>query len=414
MDQIETKTTNCRICGNSNLIEVMDFGELALTGVFLTGGNEVPTAPLILCRCESCGLVQLAHSYKQEFLYGDTYGYESHLNPSMVTHLQAKAKMLEQKYLSDKENPIVVDIASNDGTLLSGYTNPNCRTVGIDPLIDVVGNFYPKNATKLKQFFSSVGYFSKVNEKADLVTSLSVLYDLDDPRKFAQDVAEILNADGIWHFEQSYLPTMIDTLSYDTICHEHLLYLTLTDIENLLRESGMVIIDASLNSVNGGSIAVTAQKKSLKEKSPFAQYLLEKEIGRGYKSIEPIRIFAHNADRHRSELKDLILNYKNSGFDVYALGASTKGNVLLQWLEIDNDLIKSIGDVNTRKFGKQTPGTCIPIVDENEILKLASSNVIALVLPWHFRQGIVAKSQKFLENGGALMFPLPQIEVVSI
>ena len=414
MALIEKKTLNCRICGGPNLFQAMDFGLLALTGVFQGDGAQVPRAPLILCRCEDCGLVQLGHSYQQESLYGETYGYESHLNPSMVSHLQAKAKMLERKYLSGNTNPIVVDIASNDGTLLAGYSNPDARLVGIDPLIHFVTDHYPHNAIKLQEFFSARGYFSSTTEKADLVTSLSVLYDLDDPRKFAQDVADILKDDGVWHFEQSYLPTMVDTLSYDTICHEHLLYLTLTDIENLLAGSDMIIVDASLNSINGGSITVTAQKKSRKKKSPFVDYLLDKEVKAGYRTSEPIKKFSQNALQHKADLKSLIQKYIDSGFDVYALGASTKGNVLLQWLEIDQKMIQSVGDINPRKFGKQTPGTCIPIIAEDEILKLGHENLIALVLPWHFRQGIVTKSQQFMQSGGALLFPLPQIEVVSI
>ena len=276
MGLIETKTINCRICGGPNLYEVMDFGNLALTGVFQVHGDQVPTAPLCLCRCQDYGLVQLGHSYRQEYLYGETYGYESHLNASMVSHLQSKAKMLERKYLAGNSHPVVVDIASNDGTLLAGYTNPNSQLIGIDPLIHVVTDHYPVNAIKLQEFFSASSYFSINSEKADLVTSLSVLYDLDNPRKFAQDISEILNDNGIWHFEQSYLPTMVETLSYDTICHEHLLYLTLSDIQNLLTGTDMVIIDASLNSINGGSITVTAQKNSKKIKSPFVDFLLDR------------------------------------------------------------------------------------------------------------------------------------------
>jgi len=414
MRLIETKALNCRICGGHNLHEVMDFGNLALTGVFQADGDHVPTAPLCLCRCQDCGLVQLGHSYQQESLYGETYGYESHLNASMVSHLQSKAKMLERKYLAGNSHPVVVDIASNDGTLLAGYTNSNARLIGIDPLIHIVTDHYPVNAIKIQEFFSASGYFSVITEKADLVTSLSVLYDLDNPRKFAQDIAEILNENGIWHFEQSYLPTMVDTLSYDTICHEHLLYLTLSDIQNLLAGTDLVIIDASLNSINGGSITVTAQKSSKKKKSPFVDFLLEKEVKSGYRTNEPIKRFSEKASQHKIDLKNLIQKYIDSGFDVYALGASTKGNVLLQWLKIDQSMIKSVGDVNSRKFGKQTPGTCIPIISENEILNIANENVIAIVLPWHFRQGIVTKSQQFMQSGGALLFPLPQIEVVSI
>ena len=415
MSSIETKIDMCRICSNKSLEIIMDFGDLALTGVFLDQGKSVPRAPLQLSRCCDCGLVQLAHTYDQAALYGDSYGYESHLNSSMVAHLKSKAQSLEARYLRNLKTPTIVDIASNDGTLLSGYTNNQAKLVGIDPLISVVSDFYPENASKIAEFFTADSYFTSNSQKANLVTSLSVLYDLDNPKKFVADIASILDEGGIWHFEQSYLPTMVDTLSYDTICHEHLLYLTLNDIKNLLEDSGLELIDASLNAVNGGSIAVTAQKlPATYGQSPFVSFLLNEESKKGYGTDLPIRNFAANSENHRIELKKLIAAYKEKGFEINALGASTKGNVLLQWLGLDQDYIESIGDINPRKFGKQTPGTGIPIVNETEVLNVKNTNSISIVLPWHFRNGIVTNCQSYIHKGGSLLFPLPQIEVVSI
>jgi hypothetical protein len=153
----------------------------------------------------------------------------------------------------------VVDIASNDGFLLQGYTVAGSY-VGIDPLLDNFSDYYPPAAIKIKDFFSSSTYFESTKTKAHLVTSLSVLYDINDPIQFATDVHSILEDEGIWHLEQSYVPLMVDTLSYDTICHEHLTYLRLKDIQEILTRTGFQIIDVSLNSINGGSIAVTAIK----------------------------------------------------------------------------------------------------------------------------------------------------------
>lgn len=415
MSSIATKIDACRICAGKTLSPIMDFGDLALTGVFLSDGTKVEKSPLVLCRCDGCGLVQLQHTYEQSALYGESYGYESHLNNSMVAHLKSKARALEARFLQEKASPIIVDIASNDGTLLAGYTNKKANLIGIDPLISVVSDFYPENSHKVGKFFNADSFFSVTTEKADLVTSLSVLYDLDDPKGFVRDISLILEDGGVWHFEQSYLPTMVDTLSYDTICHEHLLYLTLNDIKNLLMGTDMVLIDASLNAVNGGSIAVTAQKKPISYKeSPFLSFLLQKEEIRGYHTDLPIKKFASDSEKHRIELKELIEDYKSLGYEVHALGASTKGNVLLQWLGLDKEFIKSVGDINPRKFGKETPGTAIPIINELEVLKLNPKSSVSVVLPWHFRNGIVLNCQEYLHSGGALIFPLPQIEVVSI
>jgi hypothetical protein len=332
----------------------------------------------------------------------------------MVSHLTHRAKILEGRYLQDIREPVIVDIASNDGTMLTGYQNPRAKLVGIDPLISVVSDYYPKSALKIADFFSVKAYEKKTDKKAHLVTSLSVIYDLESPETFARSVYEILEEGGVWHFEQSYLPTMIKALSYDTICHEHLLYLSLHDINRILMKTGFQILEVTLNSANGGSIAVTAVKSKVKQKSsPFASYLLMKEEKDGIVDGTAIRKFATLACLHKEEFRDLVRRFQWEGYSINGLGASTKGNVLLQWLGLDSSVIEKIGDVNSRKYGKQTPGSGIPIVPEDQVLSSGNSRTLALVLPWHFRAGIIEKSRPLLERGGSLLFPLPQIEVVA-
>ena len=407
-------THECRICGSAELKEVIDFGDLALTGVFIENGQEVPKAPLKLVLCRECGLVQLGHKYEQNALYGETYGYESHLNRSMVEHLQQKARVLERKFLRSIEKPVVVDIASNDGTLLSGYMSDTVIKIGIDPLIEVVADYYPVDAIRVSEFFSTSAYENLGIGPANLVTSLSVIYDLDRPVEFANQIYEILQDGGIWHFEQSYLSLMLETNSYDTICHEHLLYLSLTDIQRILKEANFQLLDASINSVNGGSIAVTAIKTNeVINPSPFVRYLLKVENETGITDGSRINSFSDQFRKHAIALKSLITEYKELGFDVIGLGASTKGNVLLQAAGIDAHLVRAIGEVTPRKFGKQTPGSSIPIVDESNLLNGASEKTLAIVLPWHFRENLLPKLEQYLSQGGKLLFPLPDIEMVS-
>jgi hypothetical protein len=415
MEFMTERITKCRICSATNLKEIIDFGNLALTGVFLEDGNNVKHAPVLLAMCTSCSLVQLMHNYPLENLYNESYGYESHLNPGMVAHLQQKARLLEDKYLIDLKEGIIVDIASNDGTLLSGYKNKNLVKVGIDPLIDFMNSYYPKNSIQINKFFSASEYWKHCSTGANLVTSLSVLYDLQDPINFARQINDILVDGGIWHFEQSYLPMMIQSNSYDTICHEHLLYLSLHDIRQILKQSGFELLDVSLNSTNGGSIAVTAIKseKGFTE-TPFIQYLINLEIRSGICNGDAILDFAQNYKSHSAELKKLVFQYLESGFDVIGFGASTKGNVLLQTIGLNSSHIRALGEVNTRKFGKQTPGSCIPIVSEDELIQSASNKTIAIVLPWHFRETLVKSLEVFLANGGRLLFPLPNIEEVCV
>jgi hypothetical protein len=408
---------SCRICTSHSLVSRLNFGEICLTGVFEIEGDKVRRAKMELGQCLDCGLVQLMDSYPTDWLYGETYGYESHLNAEMVKHLTQKANFLSNHFLYDSQsyrNKIVVDIASNDGTFLSKFDDGNLVLVGIDPLAEIVSDLYPANSVKIPNFFSADLYWATMKDPADLVTSLSVIYDLDDPVRFASDVNSILKDGGIWHLEQSYLPTMCDTLSYDTICHEHLLYLTLHDIQRILVITGFKILNVSLNSVNGGSIAVTAIKTNAQiEGDPFTEFLLTREISEGYLDGTRIQKFVEDSKSHRLKLLELIIEYKRKGYDVVGLGASTKGNVLLQWLNLDCQIISKIGDVNPRKFGKRTPGTNIPIISELELLNESNNRTVALVLPWHFRSGIQSNCEKLVKGGGRFLFPLPHIEVVS-
>ena len=415
MSNITKKVSGCRVCKVSSLEALIDFGQVALTGVFIEKGETVKKEPMVFVRCLSCGLVQLGHNYSNIDLYGDSYGYESHLNSSMVNHLKQKARTLEKMYLINIEKPVVVDIASNDGTLLSGYQNPNIQKIGIDPLIPVLSDHYPKNCKKVSTFFSSQEYWKSNNSEAHLVTSLSVIYDLEDPVHFASQVFEILAEEGIWHFEQSYLPLMLKTNSYDTICHEHLLYLSLHNIVNILEKSGFKLKEVSVNNVNGGSISVTAIKtKVTLPPSPFANFLLDQEKDSGIVDGSKVRAFLETYKTHSADLKNLILSYKSSGYDVVGFGASTKGNSLIQLLKLDRNDIRVIGEINPRKFGKQTPGSAIPIVAEEEIIRSANNKTIAVVFPWHFRENLLSSLETYLSLGGKLLFPLPQIEVSEI
>jgi hypothetical protein len=203
-------------------------------------------------------------------------------------------------------------------------------------------------------------------------------------------------------------------MSYDTVCHEHSSYFSLHDLKRIFDASGFKILEASLNAVNGGSIAISAIKSTEPVKhDPFVKLLLDKEIADGYQDGSRLARFAADAEKHRTHLWNLINDYKKAGFVIKGLGASTKGNVLLQWLRLDSDIITSIGEVNPRKFGRQTPGTNIPIVDEKDVLASDPKNTIILVLPWHFRDGMTRRAAEFLKEGGRLLYPLPDIQLVS-
>jgi hypothetical protein len=400
---------SCRICESTDLIEVVNLGTQALTGVFPKNETEdIISGPLAILWCRKCNLLQLKHRYPPEAMYGDNYGYRSGLNQSMVKHLKQKASLLST--LTDlSERDAVLDIGSNDGTLLSAYKNIGPHRVGIDPTGNKFEKYYENSIELISDFFS----YEKVgSRKFKIITSISMFYDLDDPRLFVEEIKSSLHKEGVWHFEQSYMPSMIRQTSYDTICHEHIEYYSLTPIADLLKQVGLKILDVKMNAVNGGSFAVTAchsdSKRSIK--CDIIDWLLEREKKSGYSTPWPYREFERKVFEHRESLVELIKKINHQGKTIHAYGASTKGNVLLQFCDFTRDDISYAAEINSDKFDRVTPGSNIPIISADESREMKPDYY--LVLPWHFREGIVAKEQDFLASGGNLIFPLPEIEVI--
>lgn len=402
----------CRLCGGSDLTNVIDFGQIAFTGVFPESSREqVPLGRLNVLFCSGCSLAQLGDSFPAEILYGDNYGYRSGLNKSMVTHLETTVKRLEN-VVDLHQGDVVCDIGSNDATLLNSYSVPGLQKIGIDPTISKYWSFYREDSIPVADFFSSKAYFEKLEKKAKIVTSIAMFYDLESPVDFAREVHKIIESDGVWHFEQSYTPWVLRTGSFDTICHEHLEYYTLKTIKVILDQSGFEIVGVSTNAINGGSISVTATPKSKnsREIPVQAKWLLEMEEAHGFNTLTAWQTFSNVVDQHKSDLLRLLMQSNESGQVTLGLGASTKGNVLLQVIGIDQELIPAIGEVNEYKWGRVTPGSNIPIISEKEVIDRRPENV--LILPWHFRETFVNNLRPQVELGMKLIFPLPEVEVI--
>lgn len=403
----------CRVSGSSNLIPVLSLGKQALTGVFPASVDEkVTEGPLQLVWAPDSGLLQLAHSYEPSEMYGDNYGYRSGLNASMVAHLTNKVAYLE-RMVQPKAGDMVLDIGSNDATTLKAYQTPGLNRIGIDPTGAKFKEYYPDDVALVPDFFSAENYWSKMSDPARIVSSIAMFYDLEAPVEFARQIHDVLADDGVWHFEQSYMPSMLRTNSYDTICHEHIEYYSLGVVEKILSAAGMKILDVVMNAVNGGSFAVTAVKKNsthFQGNPAVVKWLLEQEDRMGLSTPKPFRDFEERVFRHREDLVRLVRGLRAEGKTIMGYGASTKGNVTLQFCGFGPDDIEAIAEVNTEKFGKFTPGTQIPIISEEEA-KSRNPDYF-LVLPWHFKDGILRREADYLAGGGKMIFPFPEIEIV--
>jgi hypothetical protein len=406
------KIERCRICGNAKLEPVLDLGDQMLTGVFPRQKHaNVTVGPLQLVKCvggsETCGLLQLAGSYDLSEMYGMNYGYRSGLNASMVAHLNGKVKKITD-CISLRAGDLVVDIGSNDCTTLKAYRE-DLSLVGIDPTGVKFREYYPKHVTLIPEFFSYAllaDHFPR--KRAKVITSFSMFYDLEDPMRFMGEIHQALADDGIWVFEQSYMPQMLAMNSYDTVCHEHLEFYALHQIRWMTDRVGFRILDVEFNDVNGGSFSVTVTKGGGNEAvAPAVQKILDDEKAAGLDTLAPYRAFEERVGQSRRDLLAFIHEAVSNGKKIAAIGASTKGNVLLQYCGLTEREIPFIGEVNAEKFGCYTPGTWIPIIPQDELL--AKKPDYLLILPWHFR--------KFFDSHKELgsvkkVYPLPTVAIV--
>lgn len=369
----------------------------------------MPSGPLELVRCADCGLAQLGHTYDMSLMYGQNYGYRSGLNASMVRHLEGIVKAAMQHVDFGRESP-VLDIGSNDGTLLGFYPGDLDR-VGIDPTIKKFQHYYKPSIGRIAGFFSAdtLQQFWP-DKKFKIITSIACLYDLPDPQRFVNDIAEILHPEGIWVFEVAYLPRMLERNAFDGICQEHLEYYTLKDIGRLLYQAELKPIDVGFNDINGGSVKVTAARKSSPQAIStdfFDLYNLEQVPG---ELISELKQLEEKINNVAIRLYNLLCDIKAEGKTVLGYGASTKGNVLLQYSNLSPEVLPYIAEVNSDKFGCVTPGSNIPIISEAEAKAMKPDYY--LVLPWHFRDSILAKEAEFRKAGGKFIFPLPSVEIV--
>jgi hypothetical protein len=407
------KIEKCRVCGNEHYVTVLDLGDQYLSGIFPKSADpDMYRGPLKLVKCDEttggCGHVQLEHTFDLPTMYGEEYGYRSGLNASMVKHLQGKYEKIVS-FLNLQKRDLVIDIAGNDGTFL-GFFSPELKLVSIDPTSKKFSKYFKDHVDYIADFFTEKTYRSYFGEqKAKLVTSFSMFYDLEDPCQFAKEVNAVLDPEeGIWVLEQSYMPEMLRVNSFDTVCHEHLSYYGMRQIKYIMDHAGLKIIDFEFNDVNGGSISVVVANKNSKyeEATPMLNDLIQEELDLKLNTTEPWVDFSFRIEECRVNFWKIIEECKKEGLRVAALGASTKGNVTLQTWGITNNDIEVVGEVNPDKDGSFTPGTWIPIKNENVVI---DEYDVFVILPWHFKNFFI-NSLKF--KGKKLLFPLPNAEIV--
>lgn len=418
MTQLKHRST-CRVCGSPDLKLVIDLDEQYLQGSFVKAGAPSPTLtkfPMRLVRCDTtrnpggCGLLQLADSVAPEILYAN-YWYRSGVNATMRGHLKGIADRAMSIVGGQKLH--VLDIGCNDGTLLRCYPETFER-FGVDPS-DIARDIAPPIRVANTVFPSEESRNLLSGRKFDIVTSIAMFYDIEDPVTFSRTIKDLLSPAGIWIVEASYLLAMLEQNSFDTICHEHLEYYSMAVLEFIFAKAGLRVFAAEQNSINGGSIrCYVTHADNVKYDTAQTRAALEKlRIGERAQQLNadtPYTAFQQRIVRIRTQLQSLLQSIKSEGKTIHIYGASTKGNVLLQWCGIDTTLVDCAADRNPDKHGARTLGTNIPIVSEEE--SRARKPDYYLVLPWHFRDEFLQRERQTIVAGTRMIFPLPEVSVI--
>ena len=401
--------SGCRSCKSQELVDILSLGEQYISD-FIDGNNKPEAYPLSLVLCNNCNLLQLKDNIPPAALYTDRYGYRSGINRTMREHLAEIVRSVE-KMAKPKHGDIVIDIGCNDGTLLKSYNPIGLIRVGYDPITKFGLDFNGTDIKFVNGYFNSKTYKKTFGDnKAKIITAISMFYDLEEPNEFVSDLSSIIHDDGIIVIQQNYLAEMLKQNAFDNIVHEHLEYYSLASLEPLLRRNGLMVFDVSTNDINGGSFRTYICKIGKKDSADSVHRLREYEKKLG---LSETKIYLDFADRIRSikkNLLNLIEGEVKKGKTIYIYGASTRGNSILQYCGIDKRLIKKAIERNPEKWGKKIASTGIPIISEEEGRKERPDYM--LVLPWFFKKEFIERETEYLKNGGKLIFPLPQVEVI--
>ena len=405
------KIKNCRNCKNTELFDLFSLGKISFTGRFSnTIRQNVPKAYLNVLMCKKCKLVQLDRNFDLNYLYGKSYGYRTGINKTMTDHVKKIVRKCSA-LVKLKSKQYVLDIGSNDATLLNFYANDIIK-VGVDPLVNKYKKFYKKINYKISNFFKIKDIEKiKIKKKFKIISALSVFYDLRDPNKFIKEIKKILDDKGVFVLEHVDLYYIIKNNIFDTICHEHLIFYSSKIIIEMMKNNGLKVFNHEYNEINGGSSRyyICHSKTNFKVSKNIKKVLLRENL-QGIELKKTYKLFFTKILNEKIKLIKLIKKIKNEKQDIHGYGASTKGNVLLQFYNINNKVVNYIADRNPLKWNSFTPGTRIKIISESQSRKKKPH--FYLVLPWHFKNEILIREKNIRKKGTKFIFPLPEVRVV--
>ena len=406
---------SCRVCQKKDLSPIISLGEQFVVNFLDSQEQDGIKANLDLVLCNEndggCGLLQLKHTVPKELLYRN-FWYKSGINQSMRDALKNITTSIKER-IKLNSGDIIIDIGANDGTLLRTYEQDDLILIGFEPAKNLIKDAKIGTSKIINDFFNASSFKKEFSEsKAKVITSIAMFYDLEDPNSFVKDISKILSEDGIWVIQMNYLVTMLENNSFDNIVHEHLEYYSLRALENLLAKYELEVFDLEINDVNGGSIRTYIKHKKWKKYviSDIVNNVRANEKEMRLDRLEPFQDFANRIKNLKDETRNFIIKEVKAGGKIYVYGASTRGNVLLQYYELDSKLIQAAADRNPIKWDKKIVGSNIPIISEEQAR--AENPEYFLILPWYFLDEFIKRENNYLQNGGKFIVPLPKFQII--
>ena len=406
---MKMKLQSCRICGSQKLKDYLDLGEMPPADSFISDvkSERQRFFPLEVCVCEDCGMSQLNYTVPPEILYQNDYPYESSMTETGRNHFKSMADEIVDKYKIEK-NSLVIDIGSNVGVLLQGFKSKNCRVLGIEPASNIADKANNNGIETINNFISSnlaeeiAGTYGQ-SEAICITNVFAHIHDLDD---LMASIDKMLSPTGVFVIEAPHFLTLVKYLEYDTIYHEHLMYITVKPLEKIFSKYGFEISDLKNVSIHGGSIRIFVSRIGTRIISESVATMIKHEIDAGLFSLKTLNEFAEKVAEHRRNLRELIMGLKGKGYKIAAVSAPAKGMTLINYCGLDKEVLEFVTEKSELKKGKHTPGSLIPVCGDDKLLETQPD--YALLLAWNFKEEIKRNLWQFKEEGGKFIIPIPK------
>ncbi len=402
---------SCRACGSEDLFPYLNLGDMPLANNLLDKKQDIldeEKFPLKVLLCKNCFFSQLSIIVKPEVMFRN-YVYRSSISETFKSHCKELSEELDKDLES---NDLVVDVASNDGCLLRPFQANGKRVLGIDPAINLAKIANESGIETISEFWNEE-LATKIREKwgpAKIITAFNVFAHVADIKSFAMAVKILLAEDGYFIIESPHALSLLKNVEFDTIYHEHLSYITLSPLKIFFEKLGLRISKIKKFDIHGGSIRIYIEHDSQNRQDGSVEKVINEEEKEGLNNLELYENFKNNVESLKKELVEKLKEIKDEGGQISVFGASAKGNTLLNYFNIDNEMIDNILDDTPEKQGKIAPGVHIPIVS-SDFLNEKTPDYL-LILAWNFAEEIMKKTENYQLNGGKYIIPIPKLKII--